>query len=60
MKIVDKLVPNVTFSNNRIPSPTPMLIKAKINKRNKLLKKRKTQPSATLRKEIGNLNATKS
>ena len=57
IKIVDKIVPLVEFNNDRIPVPIPKSIKQKINKRNRLLKKRKTQPSTTLRKEIGNLNA---
>ena len=57
IKIVDRLVPLVSFTNNRITSPTPKNIKDKINKRNKLLKKRKSQLSIILRKEIGNLNA---
>ena len=56
IKIVDKIVPLVEFNNDRIPVPIPKSIKQKINKRNRLLKKRKTQPSTTLRKEIGNLN----
>ena len=57
IKIVDKIVPSVPFVNNRISQPVPRFIKEKINKRNRLLKKRKSQPSANLRKEIGNLNA---
>ena len=57
IKIVDKIVPNVPFTNNRISQPVPRFIKEKINKRNRLLRKRKSQPSANLRKEIGYLNA---
>ena len=37
--------------------PIPKVIEEIINKRNRLSKKCKIQPSANLRKEIGNLNA---
>ena len=57
IKIVGKIVPYVPFTNNRITQHFPRLIREKINKHNRLLKKRKSQPSANLRKEIGNLNA---
>ena len=47
---------SIIFSIIKVPK-VPRFIKEKIKKRNRLLRKCKSQPSANFRKEIGNLNA---
>ena len=57
ISIVDKIVPVTEFVNNRVLSKPPPVIRNKINKRNRLLKRRKHNMSETLRRKIVDLNA---
>ena len=55
INVVDKLVPTTKFVNNTIKEPIPSVIKNKINIRNRLLKKRKTNFTLELKSRIANL-----
>ena len=55
IKIVDNIAPLRSFINNVIPQSIPPQIKAKINKRNRLLKKKKTNCSNELKLRICSL-----
>ena len=55
VQVIDKIVPLTPFVNNMIKEPIPGVIKNKINIRNRLLKKRKTNATPELKSRIANL-----
>ena len=50
--VIDKIVPLTPFVNNIIKEPIPSVIKNKINIRNRLLKKRKTNATPVIKPAI--------
>ena len=56
IKIIDSLVPLVDHHNNVIKEKVPWNIKNKINKRNRLLKSFKRNPTIERKKTITDLN----
>ena len=56
IKIIDELVPLTQFDGNIIKDKIPKLIKNKINKRNRLLKAYKLNPTLTMKNRVSNLN----
>ena len=55
--VADKIVPVTEFRNNRAKNKPPPAIKNKINKRNRLLKSRKQNPSDQLKARINLLSS---
>ena len=57
VKVVDNIAPLTEFSNNKVKTKIPNIIKHKINKRNRLLKLRKTSPNDEIKLKLNSLNA---
>ena len=56
VRIIDEIAPMATFHGNVIKEKAPKAIKNKINKRNRLLKSFRENPSSDLKKSIKQLN----
>ena len=52
IKIVDEIVPLTAFKHNTIAEKPDRIVKNKINKRNRLLKQFRSQPSNDLKSRI--------